>query len=59
MTSVETTYFNEQKVYLTVLNHEEFEKISQPLITSVHCFPIQDNSIFINLFNHSNKIISI
>ena len=45
MTSVETTYFNEQKVYLTVLNHEEFEKISQPLVTSVHCFPIKDNSI--------------
>ena len=45
MTSVETTYFNEQKVYLTVLNHEEFEKIYQPIVTSVHCFPIQDNSI--------------
>ena len=45
MTFVETTYFNSQKVYLTVLNHEEFEKISQPIVTSVHCFPIQENSI--------------
>ncbi len=45
MTFVETTYFNSQKVYLTVLNHEEFEKISQPIVTSVHCFPIQDNSL--------------
>lgn len=47
MTEGEHVWFGKNPVILRFMTPEEFEAIEQPIITSVHVFPMDDNDILV------------
>jgi len=53
----EAAFFGDEVVYLFFLNAEEYLKLSKPIISSVHCFPIQNEEVLFTVNQRGLDII--
>lgn len=53
----EKAYYGDAPVYLTFLNKQEFLKLENPVVSSVHCFPIKNGNILFTVNQRGLDII--